>query len=96
MSRRRGSRENALDEALLLESMARVVRAVVEGRAPKPLKAVLESAGITSGDIVPLPDTRRSRGLRRRRDHLRRTAPGRRHHAGRNHITSRPRVERKR
>lgn len=96
MSRRKGSRENAIDEALLVESMTRVVRAVVDGRAPKPLKAVLESAGITSGDTVPLPDGRHSRGLRRRRGHPRRTASGRWHHAGRNYTTSRPHVKRKR
>jgi hypothetical protein len=56
LSRRRSRRERLLDEALWMESFARLLRAAVRGERLIPLREVMEKAGITQEMLDQMPD----------------------------------------
>lgn len=83
MRKRRSRHERLLDEALWMESFARLLRAAVRGERLTPLREVVEEAGITQEMLDEIPDVdldqscigsaRRRRGLAISRNRGRRT-----------------------
>lgn len=55
-SRRKRVRERKLEEALLLESVARLLRASLRGDRLTPLSEIISEAGITQEELDALPD----------------------------------------
>ncbi|MGE5579241.1 MAG: hypothetical protein ACM3WU_04270 [Bacillota bacterium] len=72
MRTRRSRRERLLDEALWMESLARVFRATVRGERLTPISEIMEKAGITQEMLDQMPkveledDHRNRRWVRQR------------------------------